>query len=99
MWVMTLAAVLWLRKKYPDLHRPVYMPGGRPMAAFGIAALFVSLRKHSPPLLPRGAWHIEYGVAAALAVVGALLYHHRDRMVTDALRASSMFGGLLTRKP
>ena len=99
MWVMTLAAVLWLRKKYPDLHRPVYMPGGRPMAAFGIAASLFLCANLLLPFFPGALGTLEYGVAAVLAVVGALLYHRRDRTVTDALRASSMFGGLLTRKP
>ena len=99
MWVMTLAAGVWLRKKYPDLPRPVYMPGGRPMAAFGIAASLFLCANILLPFFPGALGTLEYGVAAVLAVVGALLYHRRDRTVTDALRASSMFGGLLTRKP
>ena len=38
---------------------------------------------------------LDYLLAVVLAVVGLLLYHGRDRSVTDADRRRRMFGDLL----
>ena len=95
MWVTTLFAVLRLRRTHPELRRPVSMPGGRVTAALGIlASLFLTLNLVLP-FSPGGMGGLDYLLAGVLAVVGALLYHGRDRAVTDADRRRRMFGDLL----
>lgn len=94
MWVMTLLAVLWLRRTRPGLRRPVLMPGGRPMAVLGLLASLFLAGNILLPFSPGALGPIEYLLAAALTVAGCLLYRSRDRSVTNARRAGEMFGGL-----
>lgn len=95
MWVMTFGAVLRLRTKYPHLRRPVNMPGGRPMAVFGVIASLFLAGNILLPFFPGALGGLEYTVTAALVLVGAALYRFRDRTVTDRLREKEMFGDLL----
>ena len=95
MWVTTLFAVLRLRRTHPELRRPVSMPGGRVTAVLGIiASLFLTLNLVLP-FSPGGMGALDYLLAGVLAVVGLLLYHGRDRTITDADRSRRMFGDLL----
>lgn len=61
MWVMTLAAVLWLRKKYPDLHRPVYMPADGPWRPLVSPPLCFSAQTFSSPSSPGRLAHWNMG--------------------------------------
>ena len=71
------------------------MPGGRVTAVLGIiASLFLTLNLVLP-FSPGGMGALDYLLAGVLAVVGLLLYHGRDRSVTDADRSRRMFGDLL----
>lgn len=95
MWVMTFAAVLRLRKKYPHLRRPVDMPGGKPMAIFGVVASLFLAGNILLPFSPGALNGLEYAITGVLIVAGRLLYHFRNRGVTDVARNGEMFGGLL----
>lgn len=95
MWVTTFLAVLRLRRTHPELRRPVSMPGGRVTAILGIiASLFLTLNLVLP-FSPGGMGALDYLLAGVLAVGGALLYHGRDRTITDIDRSRRMFGDLL----
>lgn len=91
MWVMTFLSVLRLRRSRPDLRRPVHMPGGTPMILFGLAASLFLAGNILLPFSPGALGGLEYAVAAALTLVGALFYHGRDRRVTDSARTQTMF--------
>ena len=91
----TLFAVLRLRRTHPELRRPVSMPGGRVTAVLGlVASLFLSLNLVLP-FSPGGMGALDYLLAVVLAAAGLLLYHGRDRTITDSGRSRQMFGGLL----
>ena len=94
MWVMSFAAVLYLRKSRPDLRRPVKMPGGKPMAAFGVLASVFLAGNILLPFSPGALNALEYAVTAVLAALGALLYRGRDRRVPDEAREAEMFQGV-----
>ena len=96
MWVMTLLSVVYMWKKYPRLHRPVPMPGGKPMAALGLLASLFLAGNILLPFSPGALSALEYAIAALLALLGGLLYHLRDRTVTASLREDKMFGDMLT---
>ncbi len=93
MWVMSLAAVLALRKSHPDWRRPVSMPGGRITAVCGILASVFLAGNLLVPFSPGALNGLEYALAAALAALGMVLYHFRDRTLSDAQRAQRILGG------
>ena len=93
MWVMSLAAVLALRKSHPDWRRPVSMPGGRITAVCGIIASVFLAGNLLVPFSPGALSPLEYALAAALAALGMVLYHFRDRTLSDAQRAQRILGG------
>ena len=93
MWVMSLAAVLALRKSHPDWRRPVSMPGGRITAVCGIIASVFLAGNLLVPFSPGALSPLEYALAAALAALGLALYHFRDRTLSDAERAQRILGG------
>ena len=109
MWIMSLAAVLRLRRARPDLRRPVRMPGGRVTAVLGVAASVFPGGRHPVPLRaessvflagnivlpfsPGALDGLEYALAAALAALGGLLYGFRDRTLSDEAREALIFGG------
>ena len=93
MWVMSLAAVLALRKSHPDWRRPVSMPGGRITAVCGILASVILAGNLLLPFSPGALSPLEYALAAALAALGLALYHFRDRTLSDAERAQRILGG------
>ena len=93
MWIMSLAAVLALRKSHPDWRRPVSMPGGRITAVCGIIASVFLAGNLLVPFSPGALSPLEYALAAALAALGMVLYHFRDRTLSDAQRAQRILGG------
>ena len=68
MWIMSLAAVLRLRRARPDLRRPVRMPGGRVTAVLGEGASVFLAGNVLLPFSPGALDGLEYALAAALAV-------------------------------
>ena len=93
MWVMSLVAVLLLRKIQPDWRRPVSMPGGRVTAVCGVAASAFLAGNLLLPFSPGALSPLEYALAAALAALGAVLYRFRDRTLSDGERAARILGG------
>ena len=93
MWIMSLAAVLRLRRARPDLRRPVRMPGGRVTAVLGVAASVFLAGNILLPFSPGALDGLEYALAAALAALGVLLYGFRDRTLSDGAREALIFGG------
>ena len=98
MWVMTLLAVVHMWKKYPDLPRPVPMPGGRPMALLGLLASLFLAGNILLPFSPGALDPLEYVLALVLALLGAGLYRSRDRSLSNEAREAEMFGDLLSRR-
>ena len=95
MWVMSFAAVLWLRKTRSNLRRPVSMPGGRVTAVFGVLASVFLAGNILLPMSPGALSGLEYGLAAALAALGWMLYQFRDRSVGAGEQEKLIFGDLL----
>ena len=94
MWVMTLAAVLVLRRTRPGLRRPVLMPGGKITAVCGLVASVFLVGNLLIPFSPGALDALEYVLAAALTLLGLFLYHFRDRSLTDRERAGRILGGM-----
>ena len=92
MWVMTLAAVLRLRRTRSDLPRPVRMPGGRPMAAFGVLAALFLAGNILLPFSPGALTPLEYLLALGLTALGSGLYRLRDRSLTRQEREGLILG-------
>lgn len=92
MWVMTLAAVLRLRRTRSDLPRPVRMPGGRPMAAFGVLAALFLAGNILLPFSPGALTPLEYLLALGLTALGSGLYRLRDRSLTRQEREALILG-------
>ena len=91
-WVMTLAAVLRLRRTRSDLPRPVRMPGGRPMAAFGVLAALFLAGNILLPFSPGALTPLEYLLALGLTALGSGLYRLRDRSLTRQEREALILG-------
>ena len=98
MWVMSFAAVLWLRKTRAGLRRPVSMPGGRVTAVFGVLASVFLAGNILLPMSPGALSGLEYALAAALVVLGWALYQFRDRSVGAAEQEKLIFGDLLAEE-
>ena len=92
MWVMTLAAVLRLRRTRSDLPRPVRMPGGRPLAAFGVLAALFLAGNILLPFSPGALTPLEYLLALGLTALGSGLYRLRDRSLTRQEREALILG-------
>lgn len=92
MWVMTLAAVLRLRRTRSDLPRPVRMPGGRPVAAFGVLAALFLAGNILLPFSPGALTPLEYLLALGLTALGSGLYRLRDRSLTRQEREALILG-------
>ena len=90
--VMTLAAVLRLRRTRSDLPRPVRMPGGRPMAAFGVLAALFLAGNILLPFSPGALTPLEYLLALGLTALGSGLYRLRDRSLTRQEREALILG-------
>ncbi len=89
---MTLAAVLRLRRTRSDLPRPVRMPGGRPMAAFGVLAALFLAGNILLPFSPGALTPLEYLLALGLTALGSGLYRLRDRSLTRQEREALILG-------
>ena len=88
MWVMTFFSVIMMRKKYPDLPRPVKMPGGKATMVIGsIFSVFILgtvLLPFSPGAIK---WPLEYILVVALFLLGVFLFQFRDKTIdTDQQR-------------
>lgn len=95
LWGSTLASVLHLRSKQPNLERPVKMPGGKGLMyvglSFGIILLGLMLVPQSPAAL---AWPLEYILLFVLIIIGAFLYLFRDKSITETERQQRILGSI-----
>jgi len=66
---------LSLRKKFPDLHRPFYAPGGKIVGVFAIAStafmLIAMIYPNSPAAL---AWPLEWGIFSVFTLLGLIFW-------------------------
>ena len=67
--------------------------GGRITAVCGILASVFLAGNLLVPFSPGALNGLEYALAAALAVLGLVLYHFRDRSLSDTERARRILGG------
>ncbi|MHC5250976.1 APC family permease [Listeria kieliensis] len=99
LWGSTLFSVIRLRSKYPNLHRSVKMPGGKPMMIYGsivsIALLLTMLIPGSPAALN---WPSEYILLVVLLGLGIVLYFFRDKSMSEAERSELILGSLHEKK-
>lgn len=95
LWGSTLFSVMRLRTKYPQLKRPVKMPGGKPMMIYGgivsIVLLFAMLVPGSPAAL---SWPSEYILLAVLLGLGIGLYFFRDRSMSAEEQSELILGNI-----
>ncbi len=93
MWIMTFFAVIKLRKKYPDMERPVKMPGGKLTMVLGTIFSIFILGTILLPMSPgRLAWPSEYILSLALFLLGLFLYTFRDKSISEEKRAEMLLG-------
>lgn len=95
LWGSTLASVLRLRSKYPDMERPVKMPGGKGLMytglIVGIILLCLMLIPSSPAAL---AWPVEYVLLFVLVALGCVLYIFRDKAISESERQQRILGSI-----
>ena len=93
MWVMTFFAVVTMRKKYPDLERPVKMPGGKFTIVIGsIFSVFILgtvLLPFSPGAI---IWPSEYILTAVLFLLGVVLFQLRDKSLSTDDQKKKILG-------
>lgn len=93
LWGSTLASVLKLRAKYPDLERPVKYPGGKSLMYTGLFFAFLLLVAMLLPQSPASlAWPVEYILLLVLLVLGAVLYVFRDKTIPEKERQHRILG-------
>lgn len=93
MWVLTFFAVVVMRKKYPDLDRPVKMPGGKATiiigSLFSIFILGTVLLPFSPGAI---IWPDEYILTLILFLLGIVLFQFRDKSLSTEEQKKKILG-------
>lgn len=93
LWGATLASVLVLRKKRPDLKRPAKYPGGKPLMYLGLIVAVILLLLMLIPGSPAAiAWPVEYITLAVLIALGIGLYFLRDKTITKEEQDKKILG-------
>lgn len=93
MWIMTFFAVLALRKNYPNLDRPVTMPGGKFTIYFGIFASVFILGTVLLPFSPGSiVWPGEYLLVLGLFILGVILYQSRNKTLDIETQRNKIMG-------
>lgn len=93
LWGATLASVLRLRNKYPDMKRPAKYPGGKLLMYIGLAVAIILLALMLIPGSPAAlVWPIEYITLAVLLGLGILLYTFRDKSLSEEERSKRILG-------
>jgi APA family basic amino acid/polyamine antiporter len=66
---------LSLRKKFPEMHRPFYAPGGNVLGVFAIASTFFMLVAMIYPNSPAAlAWPLEWGIFSVFTLLGLIFW-------------------------
>lgn len=93
MWVMTFFAVVVMRKKYPEIERPVKMPGGTATIVIGsIFSIFILgtvLLPFSPGAI---IWPSEYILTVVLFLIGIVLFQLRDKSLSTEDQKKMILG-------
>lgn len=93
MWVMTFFAVVVMRKKYPDLERPVKMPGGKFTIVIGTIFSIFILGTVLLPFSPGAIiWPSEYVLTLVLFLIGILLFQLRDKSLSTEEQKKKILG-------
>lgn len=93
MWVMTFFAVVVMRKKYPDLERPVKMPGGKATIIIGTLFSIFILGTVLLPFSPGAIiWPGEYILTVVLFLLGILLFQFRDKSLSTEDQKKKILG-------
>ncbi len=93
MWVMTFFAVVVMRKKYPEIERPVKMPGGNVTIVLGIIFSIFILGTVLLPFSPGAIiWPGEYILTIVLFVIGIVLFQLRDKSLNTEEQKKLIMG-------
>lgn len=93
LWGATLASVLRLRSKHPNLNRPAKYPGGKPLMYLGLIVSVVLLGLMLIPGSPAAlVWPVEYITLGILIVLGIVLYLARDKSLSEEERSKRILG-------
>lgn len=93
MWVMTFFAVVVMRKKYPDIERPVKMPGGNITIVIGIIFSVFILGTVLLPFSPGAIiWPSEYILTIVLFLIGIVLFQLRDKSLDTEEQKKMILG-------
>ncbi len=93
MWVLTFFSVVVMRKKYPEIKRPMLMPGNKVTivvgSIFSIFLLGTVLLPFSPGAI---IWPSEYILTIILFIIGIALYQLRDKKVNTEEQKRKILG-------
>ena len=90
---MTFFAVVVMRKKYPDLERPVKMPGGKATIIIGTLFSIFILGTVLLPFSPGAIiWPGEYILTVVLFLLGILLFQFRDKSLSTEDQKKKILG-------
>lgn len=93
MWVMTFFAVLVMRKKYPDIERPMKMPGGQVTVVLGVIFSIFVLGTVLLPMSPGSIiWPSEYIITLVLFLIGVVLFLLRDKSIDEDEQRRKILG-------
>lgn len=96
MWVMTFFAVVAMRKKYPDLERPVKMPGGKFTIVIGTIFSVFILGTVLLPFSPGAIiWPSEYILTVVLFLIGVVLFQLRDKSLSTEDQKKKILGEVI----
>lgn len=93
MWIMTFLSVVIMRKKYPDIERPMLMPGGKVTIALGVIFSIFILGTVLLPFSPGSIiWPSEYILTIILFFIGYILYQMRDKSIDAETQKRKILG-------
>jgi APA family basic amino acid/polyamine antiporter len=93
MWIMTFFSVIVMRKKYPNLERPVIMPGNKVTMVIGtIFNIFIIGTVLLPSSPGSIIWPGEYILTIALFLLGVVLYQFRDNTINTEEQRRKILG-------
>ena len=93
MWIMTFFSVIVMRKKYPNLERPVLMPGNKATMVLGTLFNIFIIATVLLPFSPGSIiWPGEYILTIALFLLGVVLYQLRDKTINTEEQRRKILG-------
>ena len=93
MWILTFFSAVVMRRKYPDIERPVKMPGGNVTIVFGIICSIFILGTVLLPFSPGSIiWPSEYILTVVLFLIGIVLFQLRDKSLSTEEQKKMILG-------